>query len=117
MEVDAIKSTSAEPVENKNENENTDKWAKRAKNMATAALPETNGGKPVLKSLQLEEIDQKFSMIPNNTGYWLCEHNTWLQPETDDIQCALTATWRTLRFNRVQMGAVTRRYITAWRYN
>ena len=39
----------------------------------------------MLKSLQLGEIDQKFDMIPNNTGYWLCENKTWLQPETDDI--------------------------------
>ena len=70
---------SAEPVENENGS------AKQAKSMATAALPETNGGKPVLKSLQLGEIDQTFDMIPNNTGYWLCENKTWLQPETDDI--------------------------------
>ena len=74
----------AEPVENENGNENTER-ARQAKIMATATLPETNGGKPVLKGLQLGEIDQQFSMIPNDTGYWLCENKTWLQPETDDI--------------------------------
>ena len=75
---------SNEPVENETENGNADRWAKRARICATAAPPETNGGKPVLKSLQLKEIGQNFNMIPNDTGYWLCENNTWLQPETDD---------------------------------
>ena len=62
--------------------------------MATKAIPDVikcgrflNGGKPVLQEVQPSDITgQKFNLIPNDTGYWMCNNKVWLQPEDDNDQ-------------------------------
>ena len=69
--------------------EPAEKSKQRVTSMATKAVPETNGGKPVLQEVQPSDITgQKFNLIPNNTGYWVCNNKVWLQPEDDnDLMC------------------------------
>ena len=69
---------SSEPAENLKQQEAS---------MATKAILETNGGKPVLQEVQPSEITgQRFNLIPNDTGYWMCNNKVWLQPEDDNEQ-------------------------------
>ena len=74
---------SSEPEENSK---------KQVASMATNAIPDTikcgrflNGGKPVLKEVTPSDTTgQKFNLIPNDTGYWMCNNKVWLQPEDDN---------------------------------
>ena len=58
--------------------------AKQVTIMATGAVPKTNGGKQVLKELQMADIkNREFSLVPNKTTWWINNNKAWLQPEND----------------------------------
>ena len=53
--------------------------------MAAGAVPETNGGKPVLQELPVSELKTKeFTIMPNETNYWLNSSKIWMQPKDED---------------------------------
>ena len=59
--------------------------ATRVLSMATGAVPETNGGKPVLQELPVSELKTKeFIIMPNKTTHWLNSNKIWMQPEDED---------------------------------
>ena len=65
--------------------------AKPVSTMATRAVPPTNGGKHVLKEMQLCEISEtKFTIMPNETQHWMNSNKMWLQPEGEaDSLCLM----------------------------
>ena len=73
---------SSEPVENSKRAATN---ATQVAAMATKTVPDTHGGKPVLKEINASDMaDQTFPLIPNDTGNWMCCNKVWLQPEDDD---------------------------------
>ena len=57
----------------------------RVLSMATGAVPETQGGKPVLQELPVTELKMKeFTIMPNKTTHWLNSNKIWMQPEDED---------------------------------
>ena len=52
--------------------------------MATGAIPNTNGAKPVLKEMTNEEgKEKKFTILPNTTNGWINSNKVWMQPDDD----------------------------------
>ena len=59
--------------------------ATRVSSMAAGAVPETNGGKPVMQELPVSELKTKeFTIMPNETNYWLNSNKIWMQPKDED---------------------------------
>ena len=52
--------------------------------MATATLPQTNGGKQVHQEMQVGDVkDRNFVIMPNETENWVKSSQIWLQPEDE----------------------------------
>ena len=61
--------------------------ATRVLSMATGAraVPETQGGKPVLQEIPVSDLKMKeFTIMPNKTTHWLNSNKIWMQPEDED---------------------------------
>jgi len=57
---------------------------------AAAVIPHTNGGKQVLTEIQQHDVkDKNFTILPNDTEYWMNSNKMWMEPEDDaDSLCS-----------------------------
>ena len=57
---------------------------------AAAVIPHTNGGKQVLTEIQQQDVkDKNFTILPNDTEYWMNSNKIWMEPKDDaDSLCS-----------------------------
>ena len=87
--------------------------------MATAAVPNTNGAKPVLQEMQEDAAnDTKSTILPNETNGWINSNKVTTRCgcslTTMPTSCVVPATRSTHTSSRAKTGATTHCYCTRW---